>query len=107
MFSSKRTQEAELRNINILSAVNRNISWALKAKQEISQYYGSEFRDPTSIVNLFRHHDDRDKIMYIIRIVSEYHLAPTDVATRKSNLSYTILNGNHKSAKTNLNSASL
>ena len=75
VFSFKRTQESAVHNIKILKTFNGNLSEALKYHQVIPVDYGSEFREPTRIENLFQHHDDRDKIMDIIQKGSQYYLS--------------------------------
>ena len=69
--------------------------------------YGPEFRDLTRIANLFHHHEDRDKIMDIIQRGPQCHISPIERGTSNSNLSATILGGNHKSSKTDLNATDL
>ena len=86
---------------------NRKLGEALEYQQEIPLYYGSEFQDPTSISNQFYHHEDIDKIIYINRKGSQYHITPINEETSKSDLSAITLRGNHKSAKTNLDATAL
>ena len=55
--------------------------------------------------NIFLHHEDKTKIISIIKHGSRYHLNPIEVETRKSDLSVMILRGNHKSSQLVFNAA--
>ena len=55
----------------------------------------------------FIHHEDKTKIINIIKHGSCYHLDPIKEETRKSDLSSMILRGNHKSPQSVLNAAAL
>ena len=107
MLSFKRTQEAVVHNINILSAFNVNLGKALESKQGIPLDYVSEIREPIGIANKFHHYYYREKIVDMIQKCSQHHQSPIEEATRNSDLSSIILRGNHKSAKTNLNAEAL
>ena len=61
VLSFNRTQDVEVNNSNILVAFKGNLEKALEAKQVIPLDYGSEFRYPTRISNLLRHHYNRKK----------------------------------------------
>ena len=103
MISFKRTHEAEFHNRNILNTFNGNLVEELKVLQGSSLHYGSEFQGTTGIANLIHHHEDRDKVINIIKKGSQYHMSPIKEVTSKSDLFVMILCGNHKSAQTNLN----
>ena len=68
----------------------------MEAQKGIPLDYGSEFRDITGIKNLFNHHEEKDRIVYIIQKGSRYHLSQIEEATRKSDLEAMILRGNNK-----------
>ena len=61
----------------------------------------------TALENLFLHHEDKTKIISIIKHGYRYHLDPIEEETRKSDLSAMIQRGNHKSSQSVLNSAAL
>ena len=79
-----------------------NLTWLLDPPN-----YGSEFRDTTALAQLFLHHEDKTKIINIIKHRSRYHLDPIEEETRKSDLGAMILRGNHKSSQSVLNAAAL
>ena len=107
VLSFKRTQEAVVQKINILDGFNGNLDNDMKYQKGSPLDYGSELQEPIGIANLFRHHNNRNKIMYIIQIGSQYHISPIEEATIEYNLSSMILSGNQQSAKTKPNVASL
>ena len=74
IFSSKRTHEAVVRNSKILAALKGDLGAAIAAHKDIRVNYGSEFRDTTALAQLFLHHEDKTKIINIIKHGSRYHL---------------------------------
>ena len=60
-----------------------------------------------ALAQLFLHHEDKTKIINIIKHRSCCHLNPIEEETRKSDLSAMILRGNHKSSQSVLNAAAL
>ena len=73
----KYTQQAELQNSNIMVAFKGNLGNDLEVQQGNPLNYGPELRDPTGISNLFHHHEDRDKIIHMIQIGSQYPISST------------------------------
>ena len=67
VLSLKRKKEAEVQNRNILASFNGNLGEASEAHQVIPPDYGSKFRDPTGITNLYHHHEDKETIMELIQ----------------------------------------
>ena len=80
----------------ILAAFKGDLGAAISAHKDSPVNYGSEFRDTTALAQLFLHHEDKTKIINIIKNGSCYHLDPINEETRKSDLSAMILRGNHK-----------
>ena len=88
-------------------AFKDDLGAAIAANKDSPVNYGSEFRDTTALAQLFLHHEDKTKIINIIKHGSRYHLNPIEEETRKSDLSAMILRGNHKSSQSVLNAAAL
>ena len=107
VFSLNQTQEAPLKNCNILSAFNRNLGEAMESQKGSPLDHGSEFRHIAWITKLFSHHEDKDIIVYIIQKGLPYHLSPIEEATIKSDLENMLLRRKHKSAKAYLNATAL
>ena len=107
IFSFKRTHEAAVRNSKTFAAFKVDSGAAIAAHKDSPVIYGLEFRDTTALEQLFFHHEDKTKIINIIKHGSCYHLDPIEAGTRKSNLSAIILRGNHKSYQSVINAAAL
>ena len=90
-----------------MAAFNGDLGAAIADNKDSPVNYGSEFRDTTALEKLLLHHEDKSKIISIIKHRSRYHLDPIEEATRKSYLSAMILRGNHKSSQSVLNAAAL
>ena len=73
-------------NSQILATLNGNLGAAIEAKKVSPIYYGSEIWDITKIRNLFRYHEDKERIVEIIQKWSRYHLSPIEDTTRKLDL---------------------
>ena len=107
IFSFKRAHEAAVRNSKIMAAFKGDLGAEIAANKDSPVNYGSEFRDTMALEKLFLHHEDKTKIISIIKHGSRYHLNPIEVETRKSYLSVMILRRNHKSSQSVLNAAAL
>ena len=95
ILSFKRTQASAQHNRNILAAFDENLGKAVEAQQGITLDYGSEFQDLLGLKNVFRHHEDRYRILDIIQKGSRYHLSPIEEATKKFSFGVTINHTNH------------
>ena len=80
---------------------------AIASHKDIPVNYGSEFRNTTALETLFLHHEDKTKIISIIKHGSCYHLNPIEEETRKSDLCAMIRRGDHKSSESVPNAAAL
>ena len=76
IFSFKRTHEAEVRNSKILAAFKGDLGAAISAHKDSPVNCGSEFCDTTSLAQLLLHHEDKAKIINIIKHRYRYHLDP-------------------------------
>ena len=90
-----------------MAAFKSDLGAAIAANKDSPVDYGLEFRDTTALETLFLHHEDKTKIISIIKHGSRYHLDPIEEETRKSDLSAMILRRNHKSSQSVLNSGAL
>ena len=99
IFSFKRNHEAAVRNSKIMVAFKGDLGASIAAHKDSPVNYGSEFRDTMALEKLFLHHEDKTKIISIIKHRSRYHLDPIEEETRKSDLSAMLLRGNHKSSQ--------
>ena len=91
IFSFKRTHEAEVSNSKILVAFKGDLGAAITAHKDIPVNYGSEFRDTTALEKLFLYHEDKTKIVDIIKQGYRYHLDPIKEETIKLDLNAMIL----------------
>ena len=98
IFSFKRTHEAAVRNSKILAEFKSDLGAVIAAHKDSPVNYGSEFRNTAALEKLFLHHEDKTKIISIIKHGSHYHLDPIEEETRKPDRSAMILRGNHKSS---------
>ena len=83
IFSFKRTHEAAVRNSKIMVAFKGDLGPAIAAHKNSPVNYGSEFCDTTALEQLFLHHEDKTKIISIIKHGSGYHLDPIKEEARK------------------------
>ena len=74
-------------------AFKGDLGAAIAAHKDSPVNYGSEFRDTAALEKLFLHHEDKTRIISIIKHGSRYHLDPIEEETRKSDLSAIILRG--------------
>ena len=86
IFSFKRTHEAAVRNIKILPAFKGNLGASIVSHKNSPVNYRSEFRNTTALAQLFLHHEDKTKMINIIKHRSCYHLDPIEEETRKLDL---------------------
>ena len=93
IFSFKRTHEAAVINSKIMAAFKGDLGVAIADHKDSPVNYGSEFRDTTALDKLFLHHEDKNKIISIIKHGSCYQLNTIEEETRKSDLSAMILRG--------------
>ena len=107
IFSFKRTHEAAVRNIKILAGFRGDLGVAIAANKDRPVNYGSEFPDTTDLAQLLVHHEDKIKVINIIKHRSRYHLDLIEEETRKSDLDAMILRGNHKSFQSVFNASAL
>ena len=107
IFSFKRTHEATVRNSKIMAEFMGDLGPAIAAHKDSPVNYGLEFCDTTALEQLFLHHEDKTKIISIIKHGSRYHLNPIEEETRKLDLSAMILRGNPKYSQSILNAAAL
>ena len=107
ILSFRRTHEAAVRNSKILAAFNGDPGAEILAQRDSLVNYGLEFRDTAVLEKVFFYHEDRDNIINIIQQGYRYHLDPIKEETRKSDYNAMVLNGNHKSPLSELNSAAL
>ena len=70
----KRTHEAAVRNSKIIAAFKVDLGAATAAHKYIPVNYRSEFCDAMALAQIFLHHDDKTKIINIIKHGSCYHL---------------------------------
>ena len=96
-----------MKNSKIMAAFKGDLGAAITANKDSPVNYGSEFSDTTALAKLFLHHEDKTKIISIIKHRSRYHLDSIKEETRKLYLSEMILRGNHKSSQSVLNAAAL
>ena len=107
IFSFKITHEAAVRNSKIIAAFKGDLDAAIAAHKDSPSNHGWEFRDTTALAQIFLHHEDKTKIINIIKHGSRYHLDPIEEETIKSDLDAIILRGNHKSSQSVLNAAAI
>ena len=107
IFSFKKTHEASVRNSKILAAFKGDFGAAIAAHKDSLVNYRSEFCNTTTLAQFFFHHEDKTKIINIIKHRSSYNIDPIKEETRKSDLSAIILRGNHKSSQSVLNASAL
>ena len=88
-------------------AFKGDLGSAIVAHKDSPMNYGSEFRDKTALAQLFLHHEDKTKIINIIKHGSRYHLDPIEEKTRKLDLDAMILRVKHKPSQSVLNAAAL
>ena len=67
IFSFKKTHEAAVRNSKILAAFKGDLGAAIAAHKDSPVNYGSELRETTALAQLFFHHEDKTKIINIIK----------------------------------------
>ena len=67
IFSFKRTHEAAVKNSKILAAFKGDFGAAIAAHKDIPVNYGLEFYDTTALEKIFLHHEDKTKIISIIK----------------------------------------
>ena len=67
IFSFKRTHEAEVRNSKIMVAFKGDSGVAIATHKDSPVNYGSEFHDTAALKQLFLHHEDKTKIISIIK----------------------------------------
>ena len=67
IFSVKRTHEAAVRNSKILAAFKGDLGAAIADHKDIPVNCRSEFRDTTALAQIFLHHEDKTKIINIIK----------------------------------------
>ena len=106
-FSFKIIHEAVVRNRKILAELKGDLDAAFAANKDSPVNYESEFRDTMALAQIFLHHEDKTKIINIIKHGSRYHLDPIEEGKRKSDLGAMIIRGNHKSSQSVLNAAVL
>ena len=97
IFSFRRTNEAEFRNIKIPVSFNGDLGASLAAQNNSPLNYESEFCNTAELTKLFYYHEERVNIINIILKGSCYHLDPIEEETQKSDLDAMITRGNHKS----------
>ena len=83
IFSFNRAHEAAVRDIKIMAAFKSDLGAAIAAHKESTVNYGLELRDTTAVEQLFLHHEDKTKIISIIKHGSCYHLDPIEEGKRK------------------------
>ena len=76
IISFKRTLEEAVRNRKIMAAFKGDLGVAIAAHKDSPVNYRSEFRNTTALETLFPHHEDKTKIISIIKHGSRYHLNP-------------------------------
>ena len=76
-----------------MAAFKGDLGAAIAAHKDRPVNYGSEFCDTTALEKIFLCHEDKTKIISIIKHGSRYHLDPIEYETRKSDLSAIILRG--------------
>ena len=69
IFLFRRTHGAVVSNSKILVVFKGDLGAAIAAQKNSPGNYGSEFRDIASLAKLFLHHEDRTKIIDIIKKV--------------------------------------
>ena len=67
IFSFKRTHQAAVRNSKILAAFKGDLGTSIAAQKDIPFNFGSELRETTALAQLFLHHEDKTKIINIIK----------------------------------------
>ena len=77
IFSFKRTHEAAVRNIKILSAFKGDLGAAIAAHKDSPVNYESKFCNTTTLAQIFLHHEDKTRNINIIKHGSRYHLDPS------------------------------
>ena len=78
IFSFKRTYEAAVSNSKILAAFKGGLGAAIAAHKDSPVNYGSEFCDKTALAQLYLHHEEKTKIINIIKHGSCYHFDPIE-----------------------------
>ena len=59
-----------------MTAFKGDLCAAIAAHKDSPVKYGSEFRNTTALETLFLHHEDKTKIISIIKHGTRYHLGP-------------------------------
>ena len=107
IFSLKRTHEAAVRNSKIMEAFKGDLGKAIADHKDSPVNYVLEFRDTTALEQLFLHHEDKTKIISIIKHEYRYHIGPIEEEIRKSDRSAMILRGKQKYYQSVINEAAL
>jgi hypothetical protein len=98
-FEFKLTNEAASKNWLVLKKYKLSISQAIEAQNQTPLRYGSEFRDPALLEQLFANHPNWDHLKKILTFGSLWKLEPIDEETRVSDLNDAYEFGNHKGAE--------
>ena len=78
IFSFTRTHEAAARNSKIIAAFKDDLGAEIVVQKDRPVKYGPELRDIASLAKLFLHHEDKTKIINIIKQGYRYHFDPIE-----------------------------
>ena len=98
-FKFTPTSESAEHNWSILKS-HKNLGDALIAEANSPLQYGSEFRDPSILHELFKHHPLWGRMHKILTEGINYPLSPLSTSIRAADLDECLEFGNHKGVKT-------
>ena len=102
-----RTHEAAVRNRKIRAAFKGDLGLEIAAHKDSPFNYGLEFCETMALAKLLLNHEDKTKIINIIRKGSCYHLITIKEEARKSDLDTMMIRENYKSSHSLLKSSGL
>ena len=100
-FTFELTREAALKNYLVLKKYNLHLGNALEAQKNTPLKYGSEFREPSKLEKVFKHHPYWEHLKTILTNGSDWPLTKLDEDKRKEDLAEALKYGNHKGASEN------
>ena len=100
-FHFEMTEEAARRNFCILARHRKNLGKAIKRQCNSPIGYGSEFRAPETLAQIFSSHPNWTRMEKILREGSSWPLEELDSDAKKSDLEEALRFGNHKGAENN------
>ena len=98
-FNFEMTEEASKRNFCILAWHGKNLGKSIERQCNSPIGYGSDFRAPETLAQIFSLHPNWARMERILREGYSWPLKELDSDARKSELEETLSFGNHKGAE--------